>query len=172
VPVLDFFTGLHDDYHKPSDDADKINVPAAAAIASLAGEVVTRLANLPERPAFVKVEGGPAPQVADAHAAGPAAPAAGPVPYRVVFGTSPDMTYQNDDGVRVSSVRPGTPAEKCGLQAGDIITGFDGKPIKTLEDYAALLFAHKPGDTVAVSVRRGTDNISLSAVLAGQAGEN
>ena len=170
VPVLAFFTGLHDDYHMPSDDADKINVPAAAAIASLAGEVVCRLADLDVRPPFVRVPAA-TPKGGDPHA-GPQDPSAGPVPYKVVLGTSPDMTYQNDDGVRVSSVRAGTPAEACGIKAGDILTALDGQPIHTLEDFSTLLFSHKPGDTIHVSVRRGAETLAFTAVLAGRVGDN
>jgi len=173
--VLAFFTGLHDDYHKPSDDADKINAHAGAAIATLAGEVVRRLAIADGRPAFTKPEAPPPPAVAiGAVHAGPGGEPSesGPVPYRVVFGTSPDMTYQKDDGVRISSVRSGTPAEACGLKPGDLIIALDDKPVRTLEDYAALLFSHKPGDSIQVKALRGTETLTLTAVLAGNMGPN
>jgi len=174
IPVLAFFTGLHEDYHMPSDDADKINAQAGAAIATLAGEVVRRLSSADDRPAFTR-PGAPAATVAvgDPHAqpaGGPAA--AAPVPYRVVFGTSPDMSYQQDDGVRIASVRSGTPAEACGLLAGDLIVALDDKPVRTLEDYSTLLFSHKPGDSITVGVRRGAETLTLSAVLAGNSGPN
>ena len=176
IPVLAFFTGLHEDYHMPSDDADKINAPAGAAIATLAGEVVRRLAGADERPAFTRPGAPAAPVVAvgdkPGTAADPHADATAVVPYRVVFGTSPDMSYQQDDGVRIASVRTDTPAEKCGLKAGDLIVALDDKPVRTLEDYSTLLFSHKPGDSITVTARRGTETLTLTAVLAGHSGPN
>jgi S1-C subfamily serine protease len=73
--------------------------------------------------------------------------------------------------VRVSGGRAGTPAERAGLKAGDLITAFDGRPVKNLEDYSVLLFRHKPGDEISVTVRRGEETLELKAVLSGQAGE-
>ncbi|HZM01108.1 MAG TPA: PDZ domain-containing protein, partial [Planctomycetota bacterium] len=78
--------------------------------------------------------------------------------------------YQKDDGVRVSSVRPGTPAEKAGVQKGDLIVALDGVEVRTLQDYATLLFGHKPGDTITVTVVREGQTLELSATLEGQAG--
>jgi hypothetical protein len=167
VPVLNFFTGLHEDYHMPSDDADKINAATGAAIASFASEVVCRLAKQDQRPAFVRVAAASSAVAtgnpSDPHAA---APPGTVVNYGVVFGTSPDMAYEKEDGVRIASVRPGTPAEGCGLKPGDVIVAFDGKPVRSLEDYTTLLFSHRPGDHVTVDVRRGTEVLQLQAVLA------
>lgn len=173
VPVLNFFTGLHEDYHMPTDDAHKVNAPAGAAIASFAAEVTRRLANLDARPGFVRVQEAKSAPVAgapgDPHAG---APSGTVVSYGVVFGTSPDMGYEKDDGVRIASVRPGTPAEACGLKAGDVIVTFDGKPVRSLEDYTTLLFSHRPGDSVTVDVRRGAEVLQFKAVLAAPAGGN
>jgi hypothetical protein len=175
IPVLNFFTGLHDDYHMPTDDVDKINADAAAKIATLAGRVAQKLAAADARPVFTPLAP-PADAVTSAHASPPepgAAPrdGAAPVPYRVVLGTSPDMGYQKDDGVRISSVRPGTPAEKAGLLKGDLIVAFDGVDVRTLQDYATLLFSHKPGDQVVVTVIRGEQTLDLTATLEGKAGD-
>jgi hypothetical protein len=174
IPVLAFFTGLHDDYHKPSDDAALVNAEGGAQISSLAAEVVRQLARADSRPLFVKAAppSAVAAAPADPHAAGNPGDTSTFQPYRVVLGTSPDMAYQEDDGVRLSGVREGTPAEKAGLQAGDIIVAFDDKPVRNLEDYSVLLFSHKAGDTVRVKVRRGDQTLELSAVLAGRDGEN
>ncbi len=178
IPVVNFFTGLHDDYHMPSDDVEKIDSAHGAAIATLAGEVVRRLSALDVRPPFTEPPAA-ADALAAAHAAQPAprdghnepgepAADAAVVPYRVVFGSSPDMGYRKEDGVRVSGVRKDTPAEKAGLLAGDIITALDGQPIRNLEDYSVLLFRHQPGDEVTVTVRRGEQTLDLKAVLTGQ----
>ena len=175
IPVLNFFTGLHDDYHMPSDDVDKINADAGAKIATLAGRVAQKLAVADSRPAFTPVAP-PQDAVASAHA-GPMGPGAGPrdgaapAPYKVVLGTSPDMGYQKDDGVRISSVRPGTPAEKAGMLKGDRIVALDGVEIRTLQDYSTLLFGgHKPGDVVVITVVRGDQTLDLTATLEGKAG--
>jgi hypothetical protein len=174
VPVINFFTGLHDDYHRPSDDSDKINVETGAAIASMAGRLALLISSSDERPLFVDVGGAetghPAVATAEAGEEGDEPPATSG--YRVVFGTSPDMGYQKGDGVRISSVREGTPAEKCGLLGGDRIVALDGKPVRSLEDYAVLLFAHKVGDEISVTIVRGEETLELEAVLEGQAGDS
>jgi S1-C subfamily serine protease len=73
--------------------------------------------------------------------------------------------------VRISSVRAGTPAEKAGLLKGDVIVAFDGVEVRTLQDYATLLFSRKPGDKVMVSVVRGEQTLELPATLEGKAGD-
>jgi len=175
VPVLAFFTGLHDDYHMPTDDADKINADAGARIASLAGQVVATLASAAQRPEFSRPGGGAAVAAAapaDPHAGGPGAGDQPVQAYGVVLGTSPDMTYQQEDGVKLASVREGTPAKRAGLRKGDLIVTFDGKPVKNLEDYSVLLFSHKPGDVVSIGVLRDGTTLVLQAKLEGKVGEN
>jgi len=176
VPVINFFTGLHDDYHMPSDDVDKIDAKDGAAIASLAGEVVRSLSRLDGRPPFTEPAQSGGDSVAAAHAALPAAGdgdkgRAAPTAYGVVLGTSPDMGYQEGDGVRISGVRKDTPAEEAGLRPGDIIVALDGQAIRNLEDYSVLLFSHKPGDEITLSVKRDGDAMDLRAVLAGKSAD-
>ena len=72
----------------------------------------------------------------------------------------------------LSGVREDTPAQRAGLQKGDLIVAFDGKPVRTLEDYSMLLFAHKPGDTVAITIRRAGETLELTARLEGKIGDN
>jgi hypothetical protein len=171
IPVINFFTGLHDDYHMPSDDIERINAEAGAAIATLAGRVLARLADGGTRPPFERPR--PPQPAGDVAAGDPHAAVAGDEPveaYRVVFGTSPDMTYQAQDGVRLSSVREGTPAERAGLRGGDRIIAFDGKAVRNLEDYSVLLFSHRPGDTITVTVKRDGTTLEFTAVLDGPGG--
>jgi membrane-associated protease RseP (regulator of RpoE activity) len=166
IPVIGFFTGLHDDYHMPSDDTDKINAESGALIATMAGEMAIRLAAADERPAFTAPAG---PASAHGSAASSASTGSG---YRVVFGTSPDMGYQKEDGVRISGVREGTPAAEAGVKTGDVIIAMDGKAIRNLQDYAVLLFAHEPGDKIQVTVRRDGEEVDLEATLTGKAGDS
>ncbi|MCB9897846.1 MAG: M28 family peptidase [Planctomycetes bacterium] len=165
VPSLFLFTGLHADYHKPSDDADKIDAVDGAKIATLAGEVAFDLATRAERPVYSE------PPAADPHAGLADAddgdrPAV--VAYGVKLGSVPDMGYQGTDGVRLADVGTDSPAERAGLKAGDVVIALDGKPTKTLEDYSVLLFSHRPGDTIILTVLRGDDKLDLTATLEGR----
>jgi putative serine protease PepD len=74
--------------------------------------------------------------------------------------------------VRLTGARPDTPAERAGLQAGDRIVAFDGKTVRNLEDYSLLLFSHRPGDTITVTIQRGAETLQLTAVLEGRPGDN
>ena len=158
VPALFFFSGLHADYHKPSDTWDKIDAPAAARLLALVAEVAESLRDAPERPAFVKLAA-PAP-----HSGGE--PAAGPTTgYGAYFGSVPDFA-EGTAGVKFSDVRENSPAAKAGLKGGDIMTEFDGKPIQNLYDFTYALRARKPGDEVKVKVTRDGKPLEVTVVLA------
>ena len=72
------------------------------------------------------------------------------------FGSVPDMG-ESKDGFRLSDVMKGSPAEQAGLRAGDVIVEFDGKPISNLYDFTYVLRTKKPGDTVKLKYRRGSE---------------
>ena len=143
VPVLFFFSGLHADYHKPSDTWDKIDAKSAAGLLQLVVDTTQRLADASARPQYVRVSA--PPQVATASASN-----SGYGPY---FGSVPDMS-EVAGGFRISDVRDGGPASKAGLKAGDIIFEFAGTPIKNLYDFSQALRMHKPGDEILVKWRR------------------
>jgi Peptidase family M28/PDZ domain/PA domain len=155
VPVVFFFSGLHGDYHKPSDTADKINAPDAAKLLGYVAEVVDRLDSAPDRPQFIRVA---EPQEPVSGAAG------GGSGYGPNFGSVPDFD-EPPKGVRFADVRDGTPAAKAGLKAGDILIEFDGKEIGNLYDFTYALRAKKPGDEVLVKVLRGTQTIEAKVLL-------
>jgi hypothetical protein len=165
IPILAFFTGLHDDYHRPSDDLGNINAAAGAQVASLAGECLVALANLPEKPVFTEPEA--------SHGAS-AEPEEGREVkgYSVWFGSVPDMTYTKDDGVRISDTREASPARKAGLVKGDVIVSFEGQTVRNLEDYAVLLFSRRPGETIKVGVQRDGELIELEATLETKGGDS
>ena len=145
VPVLFFFTGSHEDYHKPSDTADKINSDGIRQIAELAGEVAMWVANENERIAFtqVKTESRPAGRG-----------------FRVYLGTVPNYSDQAD-GLKLDGVRAGSPAEKAGLRAGDVIIKIGGMAVKNVYDYTYALGEMRAGEEVAVVVRRDTGEVTL-----------
>ncbi len=152
IPVLFFFTGLHADYHRPSDTSDKINGPGAIRVLSLAYEMAERIANEQSRLQYTEVR---EPRPAGTGGGG------GYGPY---FGSVPD--FRDDlNGVLFAEVRPDSPAGRAGLKGGDLMVQFDGKEIKNLYDFTYALQTKKPGDVVAVVVQRGGQTIKVNVTL-------
>ena len=151
IPVLFFFSGLHSDYHKPSDTWEKIDAPAAVRLLDFVSSVGLQLASAPERPAFITV--------VEEKPAGTGGGGYGPY-----FGSIPDFG-QTENGVKFSDVRPGSPAAKAGLKAGDILVQFGDKPIKNLYDFTDALRRSKVGDVVEVTVVRDGKPMKVSVKL-------
>jgi len=141
IPVLFFFSGLHSDYHKPSDTWEKINADAALQLLNLVSDVTQALAQA-DRPEFKVVK--------EETPSGTTGGGGGYGPY---FGSIPDFG-QTENGVKFSDVKPGSPAEKAGLKAGDVLVQFGDKPIKNLYDFTDALRRSKVGDVVEVEVLR------------------
>lgn len=154
VPVLFFFSGLHADYHKPTDTWDKIDAQGATEVLALVADAVDSLRAAPDRPKFVKV----APP---AHGTGTASTGGGYGPY---FGSIPDFG-EGTKGVKFADIREGSPAAKAGFKGGDVMVEFDGKPIQNLYDFTYALQAKKPGDEVMVKVLRGGSPIEAKVLL-------
>ena len=151
-PVLHFFTDLHDDYHRSTDDWEKLNVEGVAQVAQFVAELAWSLANRPAPLTFVDA---PRPQAST-----------GGSGYGAYLGTIPDMTGGNtSDGVRITGVRAGSPAEHAGLQAGDVITAIGDKRIANLYDMTDALRGHQPGDTVVIVSRRDGAERRATTVL-------
>jgi hypothetical protein len=157
VPVLFFFSGLHADYHKPSDTWDKIDVPDAAKLLQMIAEVSEDLRESPDRPLFVRVKD-------PGHAEGMAGQSSGGSGYGPYFGSIPDFG-ETVKGVKFADVREDSPAAKAGFKAGDILVEFDGKPIQNLYDFTYALRARKPGDEVLVKVMRGDTPVEAKVLL-------
>lgn len=151
VPVLFFFSGLHADYHRPTDTWDKIDSREAAQLLDFVGDLTTKLADGAERPKYVKI-------------APPRPAGGGGGGYGAWFGSMPDFA-EVPNGFRFADVMPNSPAMKAGLKAGDVLFEFDGKPIGNLYDFTAALRTKKPGDLVPVKVHRGTDIVQTSVTL-------
>jgi hypothetical protein len=158
IPVLFAFTGLHNDYHRPSDDSDRLNYPGMARIADYIELIVLELARRPERPGFTRL----APPSRSGRQAQAASVGMG-----ATMGVMPDYADESNDGMKLSDVRDGGPAAKAGLKGGDKIVRIAGKPIGTIYDYMESLKGYKPGDKVEVVVRRDGKEITLPVSLSG-----
>ena len=151
IPVLFFFSGLHSDYHQPSDTADKINADGARKVLMLAYQMLGRLAAEVERPLYTEVSE-PRPVTGSGGGYGP------------YFGSVPDF---RDDlgGVLFADISPASPAEEAGFRAGDLMVEFNGKQIQNLYDFTYALQAEAPGNTVTVVVERDGEPMSAEVTL-------
>jgi hypothetical protein len=152
LPVLHFFTNVHDDYHKATDDADKVNAIGMARVAALAERVTREIADRAQPLTFVRATA-TAPTMSTREATS------------AYLGSIPDMGASEVAGVKLTGVRADSPADRAGIKAGDIIVEFDGTPVKDLYAYTDALYAHKPGDTIDVVVLRGTERLTLKVTL-------
>lgn len=159
VPVLFFFSGLHGDYHKPSDTWDKIDAPGTTVLLKLIAGASSRLIEAPDRPQFVRVK-----EPASAHGDSAAAGTPSGSGYGPYFGSIPDFA-DIPRGVKFADVRDGSPAAKAGLRAGDVLIEFDAKPIQNLYDFTYALRSKKPGDEVVVKVIRGKEEVEAKVLL-------
>ena len=159
VPVLFFFSGLHSDYHKPSDTWDKIDAPGAAKLLALVSDIAATLRSEAGRPQFVRV----APPAHGQGGVGPVTGSAGGG-YGPYFGSIPDFG-EGTTGVKFADVRDGSPAAKAGFKGGDVMVEFDGKPIQNLYDFTYALQAKKPGDEVLVKVLRDGVKVEAKVLL-------
>lgn len=148
IPVLNFFTGSHDDYHRPTDTADKLNYEGTERIAKFARLITMDLASAPERPDFARVER--SDQGSGSRET-----------LRAYLGTIPDYATEVK-GVKLSGVRGGSPAEKAGIQGGDVLVEFAGQKIQNIYDYTYALDAVKIGQPVKVVVDRNGQRVELT----------
>ncbi|MGD2055908.1 MAG: M20/M25/M40 family metallo-hydrolase [Gammaproteobacteria bacterium] len=151
VPAVQLFSGVHADYHRPGDTADKIDAAGLVKTARVAREMVDYLAERPEP--LTATTGGTAPT---------AAAAGSERQRRISLGTVPDYAWRGD-GVRLEGVRAGTPAAQAGLQAGDIITRLNGRAVTGLQDYSRILRELNPGAEVSIRLRRDGREQQLGA---------
>ena len=145
VPVLFFWTGTHEDYHKPSDTADKINYADEARILSLVARVVHDVDANDKRPAYT---------VAKSESTGRA------MGFRVYLGTIPNYADSND-GLLLDGVREDSPAAKAGIRAGDKIVKLAGRDVHNVYDYTYALGEMKAGQEYEVELMRGGERLTL-----------
>jgi hypothetical protein len=152
IPAIHLFTGSHADYHKPGDLPEKLNVEGMARVADLVETLVRRIADAPERMAFVK-PAGQEPSTGQARK--------GAAPY---FGVMPDYGFEGK-GVRLSGVAPSSPADKAGLKEGDVLRVLNGREVEDVKAYSSVFFALKPGDAMTLEVERGGARSTVKAVV-------
>ena len=146
VPIFNAFTGQHEDYHKPSDTADKLNYEGAAQVSTFMMLVARSLATTDEEPAYREMKK-------------PDETARGGM--RVYLGTVPDYAQEGIEGVKLSGVAPIGPAAKAGLLPGDIIVKLAGKDIKNIYDYTFVMGALKVGVQATIEVMRKTERLTM-----------
>ncbi len=148
IPVLNFFTGTHEDYHKPSDDADKINYTAEASIIQLIESIVIQLDDNGQLP-FVRTKETDLSNVPR---------------FKVRLGIIPDYLFDGT-GLRVDGVDDGKPAALAGIKKGDIIVAIGDFIISDIMAYMKALAAFKSGDTTTIVVKRGDMNVEMQATF-------
>jgi hypothetical protein len=148
IPVLFFFTGLHSDYHKPTDDADKINYLGEYQIVKYIYGIVEKTAGA-DKLVFTKTR---EQQMGTS------------TRFSVTMGIMPDYTY-SAGGVRVDGVSEGRPAQKAGLKAGDIVTQLGDYKVSSVESYMQALGKFKKGDSTKVIVKRGSEELTFDIVF-------
>jgi hypothetical protein len=153
IPVLHFFTDSHDDYHRATDDVEKINSGGEARVVNLAFRMVQEIDSRATRLSFIRSEK-------------PSRMEPGSQGAQAYLGSVPDMAAGKVPGLRLTAVRPGSPAEKGGLMADDVIVEFGGMAVADLQSYADALYSHKPGDEVKVVIMRAGKRMELSVTLA------
>ena len=144
IPVLFFFTGLHSDYHKPSDDFSRINLEGSLAIHNIISNIIKNSSGLPKL-AFTKTK---------EQAVGSS------TRFTVSLGIMPDYSF-SEKGVRVDGISEGKLAQKVGILPGDIILKLGTFPTSTVTSYMEALSKFKKGDSTLVSLQRNNQIIDF-----------
>lgn len=156
IPVLHFFTDQHEDYHRATDDAEKINSSGEARVVDLAQGVARSVADRPSHLSFVRIAA-PARSMSRQGS-------------QTYLGSVPDMAASDVVGMRLMGVRPDSPADKGGLKAGDVIVELGGTAVKDLYSYTDALYAHQPGELIKIVVMRDGKRVELTVTLGKRGG--
>jgi aminopeptidase YwaD len=148
IPVLFFFTGQHKDYHRPSDDAERINYNGELGVINYINTIINTLNKQPQKLAFTKTREA----------------AVSMTPFRVTLGIMPDYTFTGT-GVRADGVTDGRPAAKSGLKAGDVIIQLGDNVITSVESYMQVLNKFSKGDKTKVKYKRGNETLESDIQL-------
>ena len=148
VPVLFFWTGTHNDYHKPSDTWDKINYNDEAKILSFVARIIRGIDGADKRLTYTTAKSDPAPRTGG---------------FRVYLGTIPNYA-DSSNGMLIDGVRDDSPAAKAGLKAGDRIVKIGDRDVKNVYDYTYALGEMKAGQEYVFEVMRGSEKLTLKVV--------
>lgn len=147
IPVLFFFTGLHTDYHKPSDDADKINYLGELQVVKYIYGIIEET-DKKNKLAFTKTR-----EVA-----------MNKTSFKVTLGIMPDYTFSGE-GVRVDGVSEGKIAQKAGVKAGDVLIQLGDHKFTDVQSYMETLAKFKKGDPAKLKLKRGKEELSFDIVF-------
>ncbi len=147
IPVLHFFSGQHTDYHKPSDDADKINYKGEVAILDIIRQVTEQLGELPTIP-FTKTK----------------QPEQQRVSFKVTLGIMPDYSFEGK-GIKADAVTEGKSAFNAGIKAGDVIVQLGDMPLNNMQDYMKALSMYNKGDSTQARIKRGSEEIEVKVTF-------
>jgi len=150
IPVLMFFTGAHNDYHKPEDDWDRIDYAGLVTVADVVTDLVSYFDRYPGPLTFQKTKDPDEGKRAST--------------FSVTLGIMPDYVAEVK-GLRVDNVQPDRPGERAGLLAGDIITRMGEIEIGDIYDYMNALGRFRKGDTTVVRVNRNAETVDLTVVF-------
>ncbi len=149
IPVLSFFTGVHTDYHKPSDDADKINYVGQEQVLGFIKEIISRMEKVDKAPFTATA----VPQMMSAQSS-----------FKVTMGVIPDYSYAKK-GLRLDGVTEGRPAAKAGIKTNDVLIQLGDKTIADIQDYMEALGQFEKGQTVKAIVLRNGKPVELSVTF-------
>lgn len=149
IPVIFFFTGIHDDYHRPGDTPDKVNFQGASQILAFSLQMIERIDKNDEPLEFSST---PMPERRQRRSDG------------VTLGIMPDHAYDGQ-GMRVQAVIEDRPAQKAGMQDGDIIIRIENIDVQEIYSYMGALENLRKGQTVKVTVMRGEEKVIIDVVL-------
>lgn len=154
IPSIMFFTGVHLDYHRPSDDWDKISYDGLEKVVNFISKVVNEVGNIDSKLTYVKTSGAMDPSNTSGRGMG-----------RIKFGIIPNFEASKE-GLKIAGASPNTPADKAGLKENDIIISIDDHPVKNIQDFMAILKEnYKPGDEVNVRFIRAGKEHSVKVKL-------
>lgn len=148
LPVLFFFTGTHGDYHKPSDDAEKINFDGEVKIVRYIQDLIKKTASM-DKLVFTKTR---------------EAASTGKSSFKVTMGIMPDYTFSGN-GVLVDGVSDNRPAQKAGIKTGDIIYQLGDYMVSDVQTYMQALNKYNKGNAVKVKIKRGTEDLEFNIVF-------
>lgn len=145
IPVLHAFTGAHEDYHMPSDDAGKVNYAGMGQVVGFLESLILYL-DARERLPFAKTQ--------DSNAESRPR-------FSVTMGIMPDYAYDGG-GVKIDAVTSDRPAQRAGILPGDVLLSLGGTPVADVQAYMQSLSRFKKGDEAVARLRRGSEEIEVT----------